>query len=788
MLIFGQLVQIVLLVLISVNILLIKSTTDLCDDTVGTNTTPTPSSSTNPTTTTLSKSTTPETIEPKLPVKAGGNRGVGFTVSLRTNITGRDRHLCSGTIISPHWILTAASCVYNRTVSSIKPDYKHYAVNHTVIYDHYSPETNENNIALVRLKDYIVDNTENKILSLGDQPVANWSVAYLHDWEPKNYRFVTNINSRTIDWKHCTTIIVSDNNTNTNTTTKTPILNSNNICLLTAKGEGVCHKGYVGDVGGAVSVENPDDNNNNYRSRKTRLIGILSADLSCGQLDGGVGRQPKVVTSIAPFLQWINEKTNITAISSSNNNNNNTDNRPVICSTKFEDRSGYSASIRNEFNERLCGGSIIGTNWILTAASCLHNRSLSNIYVGVGDEDFIHNHSYYGVDQIIIHDQYSPVTKQNNIALVRVQPYISDNSRVSIVGLADKLVIYDTTIASMTYWSNITSGTSNVRTVGWQQCKSIMTNNITYNINNDNNTIPVIDSNNLCLVNYYKEIACNGDVGGPVILDIPQQQQQQQQLGNCHGKNDGLLIGILSDNLLCGSNRPTIMTSIGPYLQWINQKTNITAVSNNSHNNTWNSLLANYEDRHEGYWKIKKFGLGFPASLMTISKLNEHFCSGSIIGTNWILTAASCLHNRNVSSIKVFVKHYAINHTVIYDHYSPETNENNIALVRLKDYIVDNPLIEILSLADQPVANWSLAYLHDWDPKLFRVNWMKTIKARTIDWKHCTTIIVSDNNNNNNTNTTNNNTKAITKTPILNSNNICLLTAKGQGVCRVSVK
>ncbi|XP_054152736.1 trypsin-like [Oppia nitens] len=245
---------------------------------------------------------------------------------------------------------------------------------------------------------------------------------------------------------------------------------------------------------------------------------------------------------------------------------------------------GYTASlIDNQLKQHLCSGSIIGQNWILTAASCLQNRTVSNIFVGVGRNDYKLNYSYYTVDKIIIHDKYSPETKQNNIALVRVEHYIRNSDLVGIIRLADEkqLVIDEGYPAEIGGWGSKTVWwflhTLNVKIFGWQQCKSIIANNI-MTTNTNTTTTTIIDSSNVCLVADKGKGACNDDEGGPVIMTVsmrPKNQPEDNRLKMKY-KEYKVLMGVLSSDLSCGqSGRPDIVTNVAAHRQWIKEKTGI---------------------------------------------------------------------------------------------------------------------------------------------------------------------------------------------------------------------
>ncbi|XP_054153202.1 trypsin-like [Oppia nitens] len=372
---------------------------------------------------------------------------------------------------------------------------------------------------------------------------------------------------------------ITTNNTTTN-------IDSSNVCL-------VKYFGCKDDAGNPVTI----DRQKQYYNRKScpidrkLLIGVLTDDLYCKS-----GR-PEVMISINPYLQWIKQKTNISAVSSSSDNTTtNNDIQPVNLiiedpinidpgfshsksrNTRFGLR--YTASLMdNQSKRHFCSGTIIGTNWILTAASCLQNRTVSSIYVGVGKNDYQLNNTLYTVVQTILHDQYSPLTKQNNIALVRVEPYIRNCDLVGIIRLADKnqKVIHDRQPAHIGGWGSKTIWwflqTLDVKIFDWQQCMSIIANNTI-----TTNSTTIIDSSNVCVVADKGKGACHDDEGGPIIRKVIEYSKYINKRNRTIDRHQEIrvIMGVLSSDLSCGqSGRPDIVTNVITYREWIKEKTGI---------------------------------------------------------------------------------------------------------------------------------------------------------------------------------------------------------------------
>ncbi|VVC28286.1 Hypothetical protein CINCED_3A025874 [Cinara cedri] len=87
----------------------------------------------------------------------------------------------------------------------------------------------------------------------------------------------------------------------------------------------------------------------------------------------------------------------------------------------------WQVALINSLNQYLCGGALIGTQWVLTAAHCVTNivRSGDAIYVRVGDHDLTRKYGSPGAQTLrvattYIHHNHNSQTLDNDIALLKL--------------------------------------------------------------------------------------------------------------------------------------------------------------------------------------------------------------------------------------------------------------------------------------------------------------------------------------------------------------------------------
>ncbi|XP_043283176.1 transmembrane protease serine 9-like [Venturia canescens] len=463
----------------------------------------------------------------------------------------KSSHFCGGSILNERWILTAAHCLVRQSASQIHVvagtnsltiggDY--YQAELLVPHKLYNPLLLANDVGLIRVDRDIEFNDKVQPIKLptsdstkdGDTvTLSGWGRIRVNgpipdDLQEINLKVLSHFSCKRVHW----------------------IVTRKHICTLTKVGEGACN----GDSGGPLVAGDSQ-------------VGIVSFGRPCAK------GYPDVYTRVYKFVDWIEQTmenkrksrvlhidlvvflrgataraimrvwafvavvlTALVAVSA-------LPGRIVGGSDAPEGKYPYQVSLRRY--SHFCGGSIINSRWILTAAHCIVGSSNHGIVVVVGTNQLSQGGDSYQSDFVLAHPEYTPSIFANDVGLVRVSKDIVFSEKVQPVKLPSVDVTKENYPAVLSGWGSIRLGSSlpdnlqhiDLKIISQKEC---------------NRYHDVVTSTHVCTLTKVGEGACHGDSGGPLTADDVQ-------------------VGIVSFGRPCAKGFPDVFTRVFSFMDWVHE-------------------------------------------------------------------------------------------------------------------------------------------------------------------------------------------------------------------------